>query len=121
MEQTWRSLPPAVSQTSPLRGLWSVLGRERGRGRGEGGREQEQVCPSPCGPFLTSFSLGQHLNKEFLPANSLQRVPVLKDGDFVLSERYSPYPPPPKPPAHWPLALPLQALPDPTSTHRGPR
>ncbi|XP_024422742.2 glutathione S-transferase theta-2B [Desmodus rotundus] len=29
---------------------------------------------------------GQHLNKEFLPANSLQRVPVLKDGDFVLSE-----------------------------------
>ncbi|XP_036923189.1 glutathione S-transferase theta-2B-like [Sturnira hondurensis] len=29
---------------------------------------------------------GQHLNKEFLPANSLQRLPVLKDGDFVLSE-----------------------------------
>nr|KAF6403461.1 glutathione S-transferase theta 2B [Molossus molossus] len=29
---------------------------------------------------------GQHLNKEFLPINSLQRVPTLKDGDFVLSE-----------------------------------
>ncbi|XP_037014723.2 glutathione S-transferase theta-2B-like [Artibeus jamaicensis] len=29
---------------------------------------------------------GQHLNTEFLPANSLQRLPVLKDGDFILSE-----------------------------------
>ncbi|XP_019520935.1 PREDICTED: LOW QUALITY PROTEIN: glutathione S-transferase theta-2B-like [Hipposideros armiger] len=29
---------------------------------------------------------GQHLSKEFFPVNSLQRVPTLKDGDFVLSE-----------------------------------
>lgn len=29
---------------------------------------------------------GHHLNKELFPVNSLQRVPVLKDGDFVLSE-----------------------------------
>ncbi|KAF6081340.1 glutathione S-transferase theta 2B [Phyllostomus discolor] len=29
---------------------------------------------------------GHHLNPEFLPANSLQRVPVLKDGDFLLTE-----------------------------------
>ncbi|XP_036077171.1 LOW QUALITY PROTEIN: glutathione S-transferase theta-2-like [Rousettus aegyptiacus] len=30
---------------------------------------------------------GQHLNKEFFPASkNLQRVPLLKDGDFILSE-----------------------------------
>uniref|UniRef100_A0A671FFY3 Glutathione transferase n=1 Tax=Rhinolophus ferrumequinum TaxID=59479 RepID=A0A671FFY3_RHIFE len=37
---------------------------------------------------------GQHLTKEFFPVNSLQRVPTLKDGDFVLSERCSPSLPP---------------------------
>ncbi|XP_008566796.1 PREDICTED: glutathione S-transferase theta-2B-like isoform X1 [Galeopterus variegatus] len=29
---------------------------------------------------------GQHLSKEFLQVNSLHRVPVLKDGDFILTE-----------------------------------
>ncbi|KAF6277946.1 glutathione S-transferase theta 2B [Rhinolophus ferrumequinum] len=29
---------------------------------------------------------GQHLTKEFFLVNSLQRVPTLKDGDFLLSE-----------------------------------
>lgn len=46
-----------------------------------------QVWSLPCRPFLTSFPSGQHLSKEFFPVNSLQRVPTLKDGDFVLSER----------------------------------
>ncbi|KAM5311603.1 glutathione S-transferase theta-2B-like [Glossophaga mutica] len=29
---------------------------------------------------------GQHLKKEFLSADSLQRLPILKDGDFLLNE-----------------------------------
>lgn len=66
------------------------------------------MCLLCCGPFLTSFSSGQHLNSEFLPANSLQRVPVLKDGDFILSERYSTSHLTCRPPAHWPPARPLR-------------
>ncbi|EHB04749.1 Glutathione S-transferase theta-2 [Heterocephalus glaber] len=49
----------------------------------------------PCAHFLlTSSSSGQHLNKKFFQVNSLQKVPVLKDGDFLLTERpLEPLPP----------------------------
>lgn len=67
-----------------------------------------------CRTILTSFSSGQHLNKELFPVNSLQRVPTLKDGDFVLSERCAFPLPPPEP--TWPLGLSLWALPDPLGT-----
>uniref|UniRef100_A0A671FG06 glutathione transferase n=1 Tax=Rhinolophus ferrumequinum TaxID=59479 RepID=A0A671FG06_RHIFE len=58
---------------------------------------------------------GQHLTKEFFPVNSLQRVPTLKDGDFVLSERCSPSLPPLHTAAHMALALPQGALPHPSA------
>lgn len=70
----------------PQAPLFSSPAWPRGLGWGRRGRVV-QVWSLPCRPFLISFSSGQHLNKEFFPVNSLQRVPTLKDGDFVLSER----------------------------------
>lgn len=34
----------------------------------------------------TFFSTGQHVSEGFLPANSPKKVPILKDGDFVLHQ-----------------------------------
>ena len=33
------------------------------------------------------LSAGQHLSDAFAQVNPLQKVPVLKDGDFILTER----------------------------------
>ena len=37
--------------------------------------------------FLDSFDAGQHKTPEFLKLNPLGKLPVLKDGGFILTER----------------------------------
>lgn len=66
--------------------------------------------------FSGLFFSGQHLSKEFFPVNSPQRVPTLKDGDFVLSERCSLPSHFSRPQPTGPLAFPLCVLPGPLGT-----
>lgn len=49
-------------------------------------REGREVQLVPSTHFLTSSSSGELVSKEFLQINILQKVPVLKDGDFLLTE-----------------------------------
>lgn len=66
-----------------------------------------------------SDSSGQHRSKEFFQINSLQKVPVLKDGDFILTERCPPSLSPPTSGAHVTLAVPTVGPPIPHGAARG--
>lgn len=66
----------------------------------EGGGYCGWAQPGRAGIFLPTthhagLSAGQHLSDAFAQVNPLQKVPVLKDGDFILTERY------PGPPGCW--------------------